>query len=99
MNLLNVAIVTTHGTFKSFRTNLAYRVFSTRTTRQAYRNRYNIIDHGHKNKLFLCISQRPIKSMEDFGETILIFFLDWEIKNRDFQICKQKIPRPSKKRN
>ena len=57
MNLLNVAIVTTYDTH--FQAS------------QAYRNRYNIIDHGHKKNYFYVFFQRRIKSMEDFGESIL----------------------------
>ena len=69
MNLLNVAIVPTHGTFKFFSTNLAYRVFSTSTTRQAYRNRYNVNDHGHKKETI---------DLDDISRVSNIaFLLDW----------------------
>ena len=84
MNLLNVAIVPTHGTFKFFSTNLAYRVFSTSTTRQAYRNRYNVNDHGHKKETI---------DLDDISRVSNIaFLLDWaQMSDLDFGLIQQNI--------
>ena len=35
-----------------------------------YRNRYNIIDHGHKKNDFYVFFQRPIKSVEGLENPI-----------------------------